>query len=98
MEDDRDNREIIRALKGLLLFGVPHVGMLNRPLLPMVQGQPNESLISCLKTESEFLELHQKDYAAARLKLRNVEVIAFFETVETPTVEQVRLAHLTLSP
>lgn len=85
--------EIIRALKGILLFGVPHKGMLNGPLLPMVQDQPNEGLVSCLKVDSDFLELQQEAFATARSRVDNTQVIAFYETVDTPTVEKVRTAH-----
>lgn len=87
---------MIRALKGILLFGVPHLGMLNKPLLPMVQGQPNEGLIYCLKMDSDFLELQQEDFTKARSKILNVQVIACYETVDTPTVEKVYASHRTL--
>lgn len=96
MKNLRENIGMIRALKGILLFGVPHLGMLNGPLLPMVQGQPNEGLISCLKMDSDFLELQQEDFAKARSKMLNVQVIACYETVDTPTVEKVCAAYWTL--
>lgn len=88
--------EIIRAIKGILLFGVPHLGMLNGPLLPMVQGQPNEGLVSCLKVDSDFLELQQEAFATARSKMCNAQVIAFYETLDTPTVKKVCVHHPTL--
>ncbi|KAF4546210.1 Protein serac1 [Lasiodiplodia theobromae] len=70
--------------KSLLLIGHSLGGLV------LEQGQPNEGLISCLRMDSDFLELQQEDFATARSKMRNAQVIAFYETVDTPTVERDR--------
>lgn len=76
--------ELFRLVYMIILFGVPARGMHVSHLLPMVQGQPNESLIQALSRDSEYLSrLHTSfEGITSRSKIR---LIAAYETRKSPT-------------
>ncbi|KAL1636610.1 hypothetical protein SLS58_009733 [Diplodia intermedia] len=53
----------------------------------MVKEQPNRDLVASLGVDSAFLQLQQENFRKARLTMKQTSVVAFFETQETPTVQ-----------
>ncbi|KAI0484176.1 hypothetical protein GGR56DRAFT_612699 [Xylariaceae sp. FL0804] len=77
---------LLRAVSGVVFFGVPHLGMDNSSLLAMSGGGPNRPLIEFLGTlNSQRLEKLQADFTAAADSIR---IFVFFETKESPTAKQ----------
>lgn len=78
---------VLDDVKAALFFGTPNKGMPISHLLPMVENQPNESLVEALAPNSEYLrDLEEKFDGIARL--RNIRLISIFETqwTEVPNV------------
>lgn len=67
------------------------MGMSVEALIAMARDQPNRDLIASLKVDSAFLQLQHHNFRMARSKMRQAKVIAFFETVMTPTIVNVSL-------
>jgi hypothetical protein len=82
------SREIIDSTYGALFFGVPNQGMDIKSLVPMVQDQPNHTLLYSLGTESQILRNQCRQFPIAFDK-RDSEIICFYETVMSPTAIQV---------
>lgn len=101
-EQPRDE-EVLKSITGILLFGVPNQGMEIESLLPMVQNQPNESLIRTLRHNSErlieqsqqFLKRFQGEWRGIDLDI--VKIFCFYETRRSPTAQKVR-HHILIVP
>jgi hypothetical protein len=81
---NEDLSVLFRLVCMIILFGVPARGMHVSHLLPMVRGQPNESLVQSLSRDSEYLsQLHTSFKGiTSRSKIR---LIAAYETKKSPT-------------
>ncbi|KAF8243912.1 hypothetical protein K440DRAFT_560344, partial [Wilcoxina mikolae CBS 423.85] len=85
-------KHVLEATCGFVFFGVPHHGLHTTELEAMVDdmssGQQSaaKNIIRQLGEHSEFLE-RQANYLVDIL--RNIEVVSFYETLKTPTVQKV---------
>ncbi|KAI1442947.1 hypothetical protein F5Y02DRAFT_395013 [Annulohypoxylon stygium] len=82
--NDHENT-IIQALKGVIFFGVPNLGMVQSHLEAVVVGQANINLIKALSPKSAFL--HQLDEQFSGVSaLQGCLIFWCYETMESPTV------------
>ncbi|CEJ82934.1 hypothetical protein VHEMI02972 [[Torrubiella] hemipterigena] len=82
-ESEEDNEcNLLRDLLGILFFGVPTDGMLTEPLLPLVEGKPNQPLIEALSMKNQP---NQPGRNFANI-LEDFKVWCFYETKLSPTV------------
>ena len=88
MNDWESTRDILDATRGIVFFGVPSQGMDIESLLPMAKGQPNESLLHALGTESQLLREQFKTFESISQD-RNFTVFCFYETEVSPTARKV---------
>jgi hypothetical protein len=70
----------------LIFFGVPHRGMEIRTLQSMVKKMPNQRLVDDLGVDSQYLRDLQRQFFR-QFDLQGSEVLSFYETRDTPTVE-----------
>lgn len=84
-ESNGENLSIYNSCYGLLLFGVPNLGLEVTSLRSMVMGQPNSRLIEDLVSSSVFLR-RQKFFWDFQIPDATV-VISIYETKPTPTVQ-----------
>lgn len=101
-EESSETSDILKSTTALLFFGVPNHGMNSEQLTAIVEGQPNQSLVRDLQVDkdhepSQFLQtLAQrfKDYAEHH---PDFEIIAFYETEMSPTLEISATGKLTMT-
>ncbi|ERF76578.1 hypothetical protein EPUS_05851 [Endocarpon pusillum Z07020] len=96
--DDPQNLDLCRACYGLLLFGVPNLGLRNEQLNSIVQGQPNHVLIRDLVVDddsepSPFLKRISDQFS--KCCKGQYQVISFFERKRSPTIQIQRDGTLT---
>ena len=77
---------ILSTVKGVVMFGVPSMGMTISHLLPMVDGQPNKQLIEQLGPESDYLRLLDEQFTNIAAS-RNIRLISVYETQKTKTAQ-----------
>ncbi|KAJ0108861.1 hypothetical protein J7T55_011355 [Diaporthe amygdali] len=83
------HKRIIRAVYGIVFFGVPHDGMDIGSLIPMVKDGPNRELIGSIsRINSQILSIQQRDFHKALGPEGHTEVFCFYETTESPTALQ----------
>lgn len=89
--ENEDDRNLVRAIYGVVFFGTPHDGMDITSLIPMAgDSSPNRSLIESLsRNNSQVLTAQQRDFHRALGDKGNSEVFCFYETLESPTAQQV---------
>lgn len=87
--DDVDRRNRL-SIYGILLFGVPNQGMSMESLVPMVGNQPNRFLLETLRAESEVLQ-EQTSLFLEAFQFPDSEILCCYETMRSPTAQQVRL-------
>lgn len=73
---------------GVLLFGTPNDGLDVESLVPMVNDQPNRSLLESLRPNSMLLK-QQKESFSKFLERTNFQLTCFYETELSPTAAQV---------
>lgn len=78
---DSDKSLLSRVAK-IVLFGVPNRGMRVSHLQPMVQGQPNTSLVECLSDRSQYLGRLDEQFTDIPF-LRGARVISIYETLQS---------------
>ncbi len=88
--DDPQNVNICRACYGLLLFGVPNLGLRNEQLNSIVQGRPNAALVHDLVVDrdsepSSFLKRISDEFS--KCCKGQYKVVSFFESRLSPTVQ-----------
>lgn len=72
---------------GLVFFGVPNRGIRISHWLPMVDDQPNESLVRNLATESHYLRsLH--DRFSRVFRFPTSRVVSVYETLKSKTAKE----------
>ncbi|KAJ1323130.1 protein SERAC1 [Microdochium nivale] len=86
---DEGSEKLLRAIYGLVFFGVPHLGMDNTSLIPMADLGPNlELVVSISQKNSHFLNGQNREFPGA-LKALGGEVFCFYETQKSPTAQRV---------
>ena len=80
-EIDRNN---FNSIYGALFFGVPNRGIRIEHWLPMVNGQPNETLVKKLRPGSKYLRELGYDFNAA-FTFPDSRIISIYETEKTRT-------------
>ncbi|KAI5839423.1 ankyrin repeat-containing domain protein [Morchella snyderi] len=85
-EDSNDST--LGMFAGILFFSVPHKGLADARLLSMVHGQPNENLVRDLCQNSQFLRGLDRCFGH-HMNAMGANIISFYETEETRTVEEV---------
>ncbi|KAL4962580.1 uncharacterized protein BDV14DRAFT_178258 [Aspergillus stella-maris] len=88
--EDEKNLAVSKSCYGLLLFGVPNLGLRNEQLNSIVQGQPNKRLIQDLVVDddsepSPFLKRISDHFA--RCCADQYRVVSFFERKHSATVQ-----------
>ncbi|KAK0611700.1 hypothetical protein B0T14DRAFT_440669 [Immersiella caudata] len=84
-----DDLQLIRAIYGIVFFGVPHDGMDISSLIPIVGDGPNRFLIESIsRINSQILSIQQRDFHTALGNKGGCEVFCFYETLESPTAQQ----------
>jgi hypothetical protein len=79
------NRRMVDKIIGAVMFGVPNLGMDQTPLLSIVHGQPNETLVQDLKPGSNYLLKLDKAFSGTAF-LSQVMIFWAYETRLSPTV------------
>lgn len=86
----KDDQKLVRAIYGIVFFGVPHDGMDTTSLIPMVEDGPNRFLIESIeRVNSQILSVQQREFHAALGVEGESEIFCFYETVKSPTAHQV---------
>ncbi|KAK0725411.1 hypothetical protein B0H67DRAFT_641836 [Lasiosphaeris hirsuta] len=84
-----DDRQLTKAVYGIVFFGVPHDGMDTSSLIPMVGDSPNRPLVDSLShINSLILNIQQQEFHTALGSEGDSEIVCFYETVESPTAVQ----------
>jgi hypothetical protein len=87
------DQSIVRSVKLLMGFSVPHLGFDAGSLLPIVSGQVNENFVKSVMNGS--LKLRRLDEEWMKLvKLQGIKLFSFYESLDSPTAMKVRLSHL----
>ncbi|KAK3639588.1 hypothetical protein LTR56_012373 [Elasticomyces elasticus] len=88
---------------GLVLFGVPNLGLQHRQLLAMVKGQRNENFVRSLVVNednepSPYLAEHTRKFSQmCAEQMPPLEIYSYFETEPSPTVKASHTTLLTIS-
>ena len=85
---DGEDASILNSISGFLFFGVPHHGMAIKSLVPLVQDNPNRSLIESLTKNSALLPRLEKEFSNA-FGARCPRIVSFYETERSPTAVEV---------
>ncbi|RYC84216.1 hypothetical protein BFJ63_vAg12902 [Fusarium oxysporum f. sp. narcissi] len=84
-----DDLKLVRAVYGIVFFGVPHDGMDISSLISMVGDGPNRFLIESIGAiNSQILSIQQREFHTALGGEGDSEIVCFFETVESPTAQK----------
>lgn len=78
----------LRCVYGLVLFGVPHNGLLVDPWLRIIGQRANADLIRSLKPESRDLQRLDKTFRKT-FRLPDARVISVYETMKSSTTKEV---------
>lgn len=82
--------DLLKRIHGLLFFGVPNDGMNISSLIPMVNNQPNQSLVLSLDPmNSQILRLQKRSFAKV-MSGKTIKMYCFYETKISPTATKVR--------
>jgi hypothetical protein len=89
MTESNSEPDLVRRIVGVLFFGVPNGGMDIASLIPMVNDQPNHSLLESLNAmNSQVLRLQERSFAKF-LDQMALNIFCFYETKLSPTAAQV---------
>ncbi|KAH6980866.1 hypothetical protein BKA56DRAFT_485948 [Ilyonectria sp. MPI-CAGE-AT-0026] len=84
-----DDTKLVKAVYGIVFFGVPHEGMDTSSLIPLVGDGPNRFLIESIsRINSQLLSIQQREFHTALGSNGHSEVFCFYETLESPTAHQ----------
>lgn len=97
-EDDHPTiASLHRSTYGMLLFGIPHKGLLIDDIYKMVAGQdshPRKALLEQIRSKSDLLAFQLADF---KNLIRDRKVVSFYETGQTRQLQFVRLPGCTIS-
>lgn len=85
---DEEDVSILNCISGFLFFGVPHQGMAIESLVPLVQDNPNRSLLESLNENSALLQRLEKEFSNAFGAICP-QIVSFYETERSPTAVEV---------
>ncbi|KND93897.1 Kinesin light chain 4, partial [Tolypocladium ophioglossoides CBS 100239] len=86
-----EHERLIRAVYGIVFFGVPHDGMDIGSLRAMVRDYSNRFLVESLnRINSQTLNALRRGFHTALGKGGDSEIFCFYETLDSPTVQQNR--------
>ncbi|KAH7108962.1 P-loop containing nucleoside triphosphate hydrolase protein [Dactylonectria macrodidyma] len=86
---NEDAVKLVRAVYGIVFFGVPHDGMDISSLIPMVNNGPNRFLVESIGSiNSQILSIQQREFHTALGGEGDSEVFCFYEMVESPTAQK----------
>ena len=94
--DDRTNQPksgFIQSTHGMMLLGVPNLGLRQEQLRKLVSGRPNELLINDLVVDIEgepspyLKELTQKFVRCSRMQCPTFEIISYYERKTSSTLK-----------
>lgn len=80
----QSSRARARCIYGLVLFGVPHFGLLAKPWLQIVRAQANEDLVRDLQPNSRYLRRLDEDFRR-QFSAPHSKVVSIYETMKSPT-------------
>ncbi|KAF5669914.1 kinesin light chain [Fusarium denticulatum] len=84
-----DDKRLIRAVYGIMFFGVPHDGLDISSLIPMVGDRPNRFLIESIShVNSQILSMQQRAFYTALGEESDSEIVCFYETEKSPTARK----------
>ena len=87
-EDDHPTiASLHRATYGMLLFGIPHTGLVVDDIQKMVAGQdshPRGALLEQIRSKSDLLAFQLADF---KNLIRDRKVVSFYETLQTRQLE-----------
>ena len=87
-EDDHPTiASLHRATYGMLLFGIPHKGLVVDDIQKMVAGQdnhPRSALLEQIRAKSDLLAFQLVDF---RNLIRDRKIVSFYETGQTRQLE-----------
>ncbi|KAK7419112.1 hypothetical protein QQZ08_010982 [Neonectria magnoliae] len=86
---NEDDVKLLRAVYGIVFFGVPHDGMDISSLIPMVGDGPNRFLIESIgRINPQILSIQQREFHTVLGEEGDSEIVCFYETVESPTAQE----------
>jgi len=87
--ESRDSdKDILSSCVGLFFFGVPNRGLDLNSLRTLVRDQKNADFLGNLSEGSEFLKFAHDYFArAVETELEGCQIVSFYETKDTPSVE-----------
>ncbi|PCD20340.1 hypothetical protein AU210_016207 [Fusarium oxysporum f. sp. radicis-cucumerinum] len=84
-----DDQKLIKAVYGIVFFGVPHDGMDISSLIPMVEDGPNRFLVESIgHVNSQILSIQQREFYTALGREGDSEIICFYETEKSRTAQK----------
>lgn len=83
----QNSRARARCVYGLVLFGVPHFGLLVKPWLQIVRARANEDLIRDLQPGSRYLRILDEEFRK-QFSTPHSKVITVYETMNSPTTKE----------
>ncbi|VUC29568.1 unnamed protein product [Clonostachys rosea] len=87
--NNEDDQNLVRAIYGLVFFGVPHDGMDISSLIPMVGDGPSRFLVESIgHISSQILTIQQREFPTALGDKECSEVFCFYETLKSPTAQK----------
>ena len=75
-----------QCVYGMIFFGVPNRGIRISHWLPMVNNQPNESLIRNLAPDSHYLRSLQERFSQV-FRFPESRVVSVYETLKSQTAK-----------
>ena len=87
---NEDATKVLRAIYGIGFFGTPHDGMNVGPLIAMVGDGPNRFLVESISSiNSQILGILKQEFHNALGGQGDSEAVYFYETLLSPTAQQV---------
>lgn len=83
------SKKLLRAIYGIVFFGVPNEGMDISSLIAMVQDRPNRFLIESIGINSQILTDLKRGFHTVLDEEGGSEVFCFYETLMSPTAKEV---------
>ncbi|RKL27770.1 hypothetical protein BFJ72_g12898 [Fusarium proliferatum] len=81
-------KRLVRAVYGIVFFGVPHDGMDISSLIPMVGDGPNRFLVESISHINSQLSTQQQEFHKSLGNKGDMEIVCFYETLESPTAKK----------
>ena len=84
-----DEINLLDTVRGIAFFGVPNRGMDNEALRSIVGDGPNRSLVEHIGWTERYLQDQHLKFLDILETEMNLKVLSLYETVESPTLQQV---------